>query len=165
MIAGRPRRLKLDPDNPGPIIEEVTSIDNRGRIHIPKSLVSEVEWLGEVPLECLMVLSASGQIFLLPWEPYGEAVIKKRQNLLEPEPLDEETLDNLRFIEHRYHKILIPQEYRPTLPLQALLHLELPEHTSSRIYLTKVGEKLELASPKYQDYLNQRFPPELTGLP
>lgn len=165
MIAGRPKRLRLDPDNPGPIIEEVTSIDDRGRVHIPKSVVSEVEWLVEVPLECLIVLSEPGQIILLPWMPFAEEVIKNRSDLLKLEPLDEKTLHILRYMEHRYHRLPIPRDWRPTLPPQALLHSNLPEHTRSRVYLTKVGGHIELTSPEHQNHLNKIFPPELTGLP
>lgn len=165
MNAGRPKGTKIDPENQSPVAVEVCEIDERGRVRFPPRITSGIEWFEKGAFDCLMVLDVPGRVIVLPWNPFGEEVIKKRNELIEEFPENSTLRDALISLEYRYHRLPIPVDSRPYVGSLALFHLDLPEGLPSRAYLVRSPERLELLSSSCRREMSQKFLHQFPELP
>jgi hypothetical protein len=148
--------LTLDPTGPRPILQDVVDVDHRGRVRLPTRITSSVSWLSTVhnPAQTLMVLDKPGRIALLAWEPSGPDVLARRSELVEDaESGDGSAIDDLLDLEGRYHRRVIPKDYRLSLGSEGLLHLglgDLPEGAPSRAHIAGAFDRIFIMSTAYR---------------
>lgn len=129
-------------------------LDDRGRICLPPEAVN-----GE---QVLAVLDAPGRVRLLPWKPHGEAVARRRDELLAIEPKTPAIFEALRQVEDRYQLISLEKEPRFTPSPNISLHLSL---AGDDFYLWRYPDRLEVWSPAYRNARLLEVAPEVEDLP
>jgi hypothetical protein len=166
LVAGRPPGLRLDPDFPGPIIQVIEDIDDRGRLDFPPRVAEYVDWLSKRATQCLMVLREPGRLELLCWDTTGIQVIERRKHIVEAARSDNSLWEALRSLEDRYHRLSLPADRRKiSLGANALLHLGAPEKVSSPVYLIGFPDRVGVLSPLRRNQLIQETPTILSDLP
>jgi hypothetical protein len=147
---------RIEPE--GPVSQEVRRIDDRQRICLPTDAVNAY---GK---QVLAVLDRPGRVRLLPWKTHGEAVAKRREELLARERTPE-TLEALRQIEDRYQRISLISEPRFTPSPNMAVHLGVTPREGEVFYLWRYPDHLEVWSPAYRNESLPKIAPELEGLP
>jgi hypothetical protein len=145
MAKGRPVELSLDPENPGPVIQSVVYVDDRGRFQLPSRILGG--WITKsATTYALAVLTEPGKIKLHPWNEAGELVLLKRRELIQQASSDETALELLRALEDRYKRFQIPIGARPTLTSEMASHLGLAPLAPISLYAWRIQNILELHS-------------------
>ena len=158
--------MRLDPDSPGPIIQVIENIDDRGRLDCPPRVVEYVDWLSKRATQCLMVLREPGRLELLNWDTAGVQVIERRRHIAEGARSDSTLWEALRNLEDRYHRLSLPADHRKiSLGANALLHLGVPEKVASPVYLIGFPDRVGVLSPSRRNQLIQEIPAILSDLP
>lgn len=158
--------MPLDPDLKSPVEQGVADIDHRGRIRVPSRMARLLSWLPSsgAPVDALAVFDEPGHIILLSWKERSPPVLTRRKKLIQDAQESPEALEGLRLLEDRYKRIPIPRDLRPTLSIEALMHLELPVATTTHVYIVRVFDALEILSPMFRKQRNTDHD-ALTGLP
>jgi hypothetical protein len=163
MSAGRPKDQPFDPEEKESVRQVVVSLDERGRIKLPVRITESLSWLAD--RDTLAVLSTPGIIRLYPWTPAGEAVLRRRRELLERTKDEPSTYEILRALEDRYKRLKIPKSVRPTLTNEMILHLGLAPYVSTSVYLWRIADTVEInSSPHRTQHLADEWE-ELSDLP
>ncbi len=167
MANGRPPGIALDTELPGPVAQQVVEIDRRGRLRLPNALVRSIPWLGSdaKSVDALVVLDEPGRLGFLSWEQQAPAVLDRRRELIEQTHHDDSVAEALRLLEDRYKRVAIPQDLRPTLTAEILLHLELSVGAPARVYLVRLFDRLDVLSPQYRNERLVVGSDALAGLP
>ena len=166
MVAGRPSGVRLDPNFPGPIIQVIEDIDDRGRLDFPPRVAEYVDWLSKRATQCLMVLREPGRLELLCWDTAGIQVIERRRQIAEAARSDSSLWEALRNLEDRYHRLPLPADRRKiSLGANALLHLGIPEKVFGQVYLIGFPDGIGVLSPLRRNELIQEIPAILSDLP
>jgi hypothetical protein len=133
------------------VVEEVATIDRRGRFHILTRWTKRLTWFPSKSqeVEALMVFKEPGLVSISDWYPDGER-IEARYKELSGDP---DSGDALRLIQDRYQKLVITYERRPSLGDATLLHLGYAVHARAEhsIYVAVYPDRIELLSPAYRD--------------
>jgi hypothetical protein len=149
MAKGRPPDLLLDPDNPGPVVQAVVHVDERGRFQLPSKLIGG--WITKAATTyALAVLTEPGKVRLHPWDDAGELVLRKRRELIQQAATDFAAMELLRALEDRYKRFQIPLGARPTLTPEMISHLGLVPLASVPIYAWRIQNVVELNSASYR---------------
>jgi hypothetical protein len=163
MPRGRPPYEPFDPDERSPVRQAVATVDDRGRFKLPIRISEGVEWLNG--RETLAILRTPGVIRLRQWEIEGEAVLRRRRELIEEAKSDPALLEIVRALEDRYKRFRIPPSGRPTLTDEMLLHLSLKPSVPASIYVWCISDTIELASTDHRIVTLATRWEELDGLP
>jgi hypothetical protein len=142
---GRRSGILLDPLLPGPVASEVAEIDERGRIRFPPRITDKISWFREGIFDCLMVFENKGQLFLLSWTA-ADQILQRRREIIAQAESNPSLLLAVQALEDRYHRLSIPDDKRPHLGSNALLHLGITAPLPWRVYLFASPEKLEIVS-------------------
>jgi hypothetical protein len=166
LVAGRPSGVRLDPDFPGPIIQVIEDIDDRGRLDFPPRVAEYVDWFSRHATQCLMVLREPGRLELLCWDTAGIQVIERRRHIVESARSDNSLWEALRSLEDRYHRLPLSADRRKiSLGANALLHLGAPEKVISPVYLVGFPDRIGVLSPLRRNQLIQEIPAIFSDLP
>jgi hypothetical protein len=139
-----PKGLRLEPSKPAPVAQEAVQLGLRDRLGLPADVARGVSWI-EAPY-ALGVLDEPGKITLLDWDAESPAVLSARQRLSE-----ERDWATLRLLEDRYRRIELAKDYRITLTVSHMLHLGLAVRASAYVYVCRIGDSIEVMSPRYRD--------------
>ena len=166
-MASTSGKLPLDPDHPAPVTQAVAEVDQRGRVRIPVRLSSVVGWMAATTgeIESLMILDEPGRIILLSWVDRASAVLIRRQGLIEEAKSSLPAAEELRLLEDRYHRIIIPKDRRPTLGELAILHLNLSLGVKSHVYVAKLLEQVQILSLDFRNKALVQAGPIFSELP
>lgn len=158
--------MPLDPSLESPVEQGVADIDRRGRIRIPSRMARLLGWLPHsgAPVDALAVFDEPGHMALFSWAERSPPVLIKRKELIHDAQESTEALESLRLLEDRYKRISIPQDLRPTLSIEALMHLELPVATVTYVYVIRIFDVLEIFSPTFRKQRSTNSD-ALAGLP
>lgn len=111
-----------------------------------------------------MVLDEPGRIVLHSWEKESDAILDVRRRTIENGIDSSEAIALLRYIEDRYKRLSIPmREFRPTLGLEAVLHLRV--EPTNHIYIVRIADTIELLSQAYRDENRDLISDEVANLP
>lgn len=167
LMSDHPRRRKPGSEGTAPVSQVVVEIDERSRIRIPSYISTGISWLDdqEFPVDALAVLNEPGQIILLPWDRESPDLLARRKELIEEASESSHAAEVLWAFEDRYKRLPIPKDLRPTLGIEALLHLGLPLSTRTHVYLLRLLESLEIMSVQFRNNRRHRHTDELAGLP
>lgn len=147
---GRPPGWFLDPNQPGPIYREVLAIDDRGRTTIPARARDRISWLRDDEQKlALIVCEEPGRVRFLPWDPYGQRVIKCRQELLKLERTPE-VIEEILEMEDRYIRQSIETNGRVNLSEMALTHLDIISILPNQAILVCLVDIVEIWTNSYR---------------
>jgi hypothetical protein len=149
MAKGRPPELFLDPEGPGPVVQSVVSVDDRGRFQLPSRVLGGWITKGAATF-ALAVLTEPGRVTLHAWKPAGSLVLQRRRELIEQASLDEATIEILRALEDRYKRFQIPISARPTLTAEMISHLGFALNNNAPLYVWRIRDIIELNSASYR---------------
>ena len=154
--------MVLDPEAPGLVGQDITTLDIRGRLRIPWQLAKPIDWLEPTKKSCyaLAIFEDPGRIMLCSWEKESPAVLEKRRDLLR-----RDAYADLRLLEDRYRRVLIPRDLRPTLGAGAVMHLGLRLDVERRVYVVRMANVLEILAPSYRDKQLALASTVFSGLP
>lgn len=142
-------------------------VDPRGRIRMPARFIKGVEWINAPASasDALEILDEPGRIVLLSWNKYGLQFSEKRQELIGAAENSAEAREALIMLEDRYQQRKIPADLRPTLTIEALLHLNIPVETKTHVFLRRVFDAIEIVSVDFRNQQRMRRTDLLDGLP
>ena len=147
---GRPPGWLLDPDQPGPVHREALWIDARGRMTLPAVARERTSWLADGGQKLtLFVCEDRGRGKLLPWDPYGQRVLDRRQDLLSA-PQTSEVIEQILEFEDRYLKQSIESKGRVNLSEMALTHLEIRESLPTYVIIISHSDIIEIWTNIYR---------------
>lgn len=151
MAKGRPPELVFDPAHLGPVAQAAVTVDERGRIQLPRKIVSPLTWIEKTPTEALAVLAEPGVVRFHSWKDAAPVVLEKRSQLIDRARTEPAALELLRLLEDRYKRFQIPTGARPTLTSEMILHLKLPSDQESSIFVWRIENVLELNSIEFRN--------------
>lgn len=154
MAETRPSGLPVIPDHSAVVVQEVTEIDERGRLHLLPRWTRRVSWLplpAKENVDALMVLVKPGYISLRQWKGNGPRIEKRYKEIAKESDVD--ALEALRLIQDRYKRLTINKERRPHIGDAALAHLGLPitRGMKSTVYVAIFPSQIDILSPAYRN--------------
>ena len=151
MSRGRPSGLELDSASRSPVREEVVVVDDRGRINLPTSIISDLEWLAndKLPTDALATSGHSGQLSIRDWTLANTLLTAHR------ELSESGELEALSAIQAKFARVRIGKDRR--LTLGALLHFHLDINAPCRVVLVKLGNSIEIQTSSYRQKLAAQY--------
>jgi len=143
--------LPLDPSSSAlhPVLQEPVQLRARGRLGLPLEIVKRVSWLADQTAEtnfALAILDEPGHIELRSWKSEALPILAEQKRLIEAEEYG-----SLRLLEDRYRRIQVAKDGRVTLTLTHILHLGLPADDDAYVFVSLVGNFVEIASLSHRN--------------
>lgn len=164
-MSTRPSGLPLIPAEAAEIVQEVASVDERGRINLLPRWLSKANWTPSQYSELLMIFDRPGLVLLRQMEPDANRVITLHAELAASD--DPEKHEKMRQIQDRYAKLTVDRSKRAHLGDSALQHLGFPttRGTKSPIYVVIAPNRIDLLSPSLRNEMLLQRGPEFDDLP
>jgi hypothetical protein len=146
--------LPVVADESAVVMQEVTEIDDRGRLHLLPRWANRVDWLplpAKIGDDASMVFSEPCLASLRDWEVDGPRIVQRYMDLSK-EP-NAEALEAMRLIQDRYGRLLISSGRSLYLGDAALAHLGLPiaRGIKSIVYVVILPDRIDLLSSAYRN--------------
>jgi hypothetical protein len=146
----RPTGAALDPEHDCPAGEDISAVDSRGRLSLPEWIVASVSWspkpTRKESFDVLAVCSERGLMRLISWNTNSPQVLARRTEFIKRGDLEAVAL-----LEHRYRRLPIPKDLRPTIGLTGTVHLGLPPSGRAAVYVVLASDQILLTSQEYRD--------------
>jgi hypothetical protein len=156
----RPPVTWVDPEGPGAVYIELIDAqpldDASGpRVYIPRPGRDCVSWLkARSEVDALVELAEPGRIRLLPWQPFGDRVIKRRRELTQD--AEESEIEELIFLTERFRRVHIEKSGRFPFHDRELLHLGLGPTTGWLTLIICTPQRLEFWNEEFRKQWRER---------
>lgn len=157
MSETRPSGLPVIDPKSAPVVQEIAHIDSRRRLLLAPRWAERIEWLplpANAEVQALIVMPEPGRVSIRDWPVDGPRILERYQQYADNP--DEAGLENLRMIQDRYNRLVIPIDRRPHLGDAALLHLGLPieRGDKSPVYVAVFPRWIDVLSPWHRNAKN-----------
>jgi hypothetical protein len=149
----RPPETWVDPDGPGAAYVELLDVrpgkksSTRPLVVIPVKGRACAAWL-KMGATVLVEIADPGRVRLLPWQPFGEAVVKRRRELAQG--ADEEERNELILLTERFRRVHIEKNGRFPLQEREQFHLGLGSDTGWMVLVICTAEAIELWNEQFR---------------
>ena len=167
MSSTRPSGISAIPDELGRVVQEISHIDQRGRLHILPRWIEALGWLRNRKPEtvALVTFLEPGRLSLRAWDEFGPSIVERYKGVMHS--TDPAELEAMRAIQDRYARLDIRADNRPYLGDIVLAHLGLPLERSHKaiVYIVILPEQIDILSPEYRNRKLIEGHPILVDLP
>lgn len=150
------------------LLQEVTEIDARGRLHLLSRWTDRVVWMRTQrpsEMEALMVFREPGLLSISDPAAVGPKILGRYEEITLS--TDDPDLEIRRLIHDRYARLTIPRDWRPYLGDAALAHLGLSisRDKSAVAYVVVFNSRVDVLTPALRNSRLIRGHPMIDDLP
>lgn len=157
--------MQTQPPKTPKVERALCRIDERDRVVVPPGFFRGTAWKLDDGGDVLAVLEAIGCVRLLPWSPKGDEVLATQRELEARDDDDEDALDALQQLEHKFHRLTVEKPRRLKLSDYVLQHLQPNWPLPSQVFVLSYPDRVELWSPEFHGMRVRRLHPLLRWLP
>lgn len=167
MRAGRPPESNLSKGLTGLPFVEPVRLESRDRLSLPSEVFRRVHWLLELKSgsRCLAVLRDTGRVELLAWNPAGQQIRNRLEELATASVDDSLKQSTAIAIQRKYAQVSFGDGSRLRLPLSVLSHLRIERDDSAVIMVAAYFDRVFLFNRDDEEIEQLSENADLEGLP